>query len=684
MDIQLKSQEELISELHKLRKDLNSLKELYDKDITERFILEDTLRESNSKLAMAMVGGNMAWWEMDIPTGNVTFDNRKVEMLGYSPELFKHYSDFTALVHPNDYERIMNAMRGHLEGSLAKYEAEYRILTKSGEYIWFYDYGSVVKKDSKGRPLICTGFVFNITERKNTEKKLLYIVKAVESTSDSIGISDALGHHFYQNKAFSELFGYKTADELESMGGGPALIKDPKFANELKDNFLIGKSRSGEIEMLTKSGKVFPAFERTNEIKDTDGNIMGHIGIITDITERKQNEENLMKSQNMLQAVLDHFPGVVFWKDRESKYLGCNQSFANGAGLNSPAEIIGKTDIDLPWGEIEGENYRSDDFNVMQSNKSKLHIIETQHQTNGRVVWLDTSKIPLHDIQGQVIGVIGVSNDISILKTAEQELILKNKELVFQIKEKEKKALELIVAKEKAEESDRLKTAFLNNISHEIRTPFNGILGFLSLLQENDVNETDRDKYIAIINQSADRLMNTINEIVDISQIQAGNMTLTKSVINVKILIEELVDQYKTFTVNERLAFSIINKLPNSQCDIFTDNSKLRTILSNLVGNAFKFTKKGSIELTISKKRDWLEFSIKDTGIGIPSNKLEIIFERFMQANVSNTRQNEGLGLGLTLAKIYVKMLGGKIWAESEEGRGSSFYFTIKHDAQEE
>jgi signal transduction histidine kinase len=258
------------------------------------------------------------------------------------------------------------------------------------------------------------------------------------------------------------------------------------------------------------------------------------------------------------------------------------------------------------------------------------------------------------------------------------ELVIANKELIFQNKEKEKRAVELIEAKEKAEESDRLKTAFLNNISHEIRTPFNGILGFLSIIQDHDLPDEEREEYICIINQSADRLMNTINEIVEISQIQSGIVKLTVQETNIKKLLDELFDQFNSIAESKGLEFNINNELPNNIASISTDGIKLKTILSNLIGNAMKFTKAGSIDLEIRQKGDYLEFSLKDTGVGISKNNQLVIFERFMQADVSRTREYEGLGLGLSIATAYVKMLGGKIWAKSEEGKGSTFFFTIK------
>ena len=325
MYIHDKTNKVLQQELLELRQEINATKAIAGNSTATFNSPENMTRETGSRLEFALQGGNMAWWEMDVLTGNVTFAKRKVEMLGYTPEKFKHYKDFTNLVHPLDYERIMDAMRGHFQGVYDHYETEYRIRAKSGEYIWFYDYGSVVKKDSNGAPLICTGFVY-------------------------------------------------------------------------------------------------------------------------DITDKKRAEERLQKSESMLQTVLDNFPGVVFWKDKQLNYLGCNQSFATGAGLKSPSEIVGKNDHEMPWALTEAINYVKDDKTVMECGKGTLHIIGTRHQSDGQLIWFDTSKLPLRDSNGQVIGVIGVSNDISMLKTVEQELINTNQELAFQNEEKEKRAAELIVA----------------------------------------------------------------------------------------------------------------------------------------------------------------------------------------------------------------------------------------------
>ena len=233
----------------------------------------------------------------------------------------------------------------------------------------------------------------------------------------------------------------------------------------------------------------------------------------------------------------------------------------------------------------------------------------------------------------------------------------------------------------------RSKTAFLNNISHEIRTPLNGILGFLQIMQYDSITIAEKEKYFNIINKSSDRLVNMINDIVEISQIQTRQLTPLLSEIFIKNLSDDLNLRFKYDAEKKGLSFTFNNNLPDNIHQITTDSKKLYSILSIIIGNAIKFTETGSIEFGCSLitiipsteiNRRWeIEFFVKDTGIGIPEDKLSLIFERFMQVDVSSTRRFEGSGLGLAIAKAYVEMLGGKIWVESVEGKYSVFYFTI-------
>jgi len=264
-----------------------------------------------------------------------------------------------------------------------------------------------------------------------------------------------------------------------------------------------------------------------------------------------------------------------------------------------------------------------------------------------------------------------------------QQLKNQNKILDKKVKERtlelQLKNSELIIAKNKAEESDRLKTAFLNNISHEIRTPFVGLLGFLSMIQNEKLNKEDRDEYISIINKSANRLMITINDVIEISQIQAGLIKLDKSEINIKSLIDDIYVQNKKNADSKDLKFIVKNELSDSNKYLSTDGLKLNSILSIFVGNAIKFTLKGEVEINVKLESDFVVFSVKDTGLGIPKSIQKIIFERFMQADVSSTRKYEGMGLGLSIAKAHAEILGGSISLLSEEGKGSVFSISIPY-----
>ena len=236
---------------------------------------------------------------------------------------------------------------------------------------------------------------------------------------------------------------------------------------------------------------------------------------------------------------------------------------------------------------------------------------------------------------------------------------------------------ELIAAKERAEESDRLKTAFLANVGHEIRTPMNAIMGFSGLLKEQGLSREDQLDFVEMIEKSGTRLLNIINDITDISKIESGLMKATLSETNVNEQVKSICNFYKSEAEVKGLSLSFTETLPSDKAVITTDREKLGSIIKNVLNNAIKFTQIGSIEIGIVKKDKFLEFFVKDTGPGISPEKQKVIFERFRQGSESLTRSYEGAGLGLAISKAYIEMLGGEIRVVSEEGKGSVFYFTV-------
>ena len=233
-------------------------------------------------------------------------------------------------------------------------------------------------------------------------------------------------------------------------------------------------------------------------------------------------------------------------------------------------------------------------------------------------------------------------------------------------------------AEQKAIESDRLKTAFLQNISHEIRTPMNSIVGFSELLKDKKLSESEKDQYLEMISKSSDQLLNIVNEVLDISLIETGNLSVNLRRVQLNNLMKEIYLSYKPL-INKEISFTMSTGLSDTLSLILTDVIKIRQIISNLLNNAVKFTDKGHIGFGYTLEENELKFFIEDTGIGIPSDSHDKIFERFLKVGSDNERLYEGVGLGLAICKGNIDLLDGKIWMDSKPGKGSKFLFTIPY-----
>jgi len=236
----------------------------------------------------------------------------------------------------------------------------------------------------------------------------------------------------------------------------------------------------------------------------------------------------------------------------------------------------------------------------------------------------------------------------------------------------------LLLSKNRAEESDRLKSAFLQNISHEIRTPMNSIIGFLEILEDPGFSRNEKKLYANIVNKNGQRLLNTIHDIIEISKIMTSTIEINPSWVEIKAFVQERFDNFKPFIEDKGLAFTINCQIPE-EVTMMIDEAKLDTVLTKVLDNAYKFTSEGSIDLSIQTKGDSIVFVVKDTGIGIEPEKLAAIFQPFYQVDHDFNRKHEGAGLGLSISKAYVEMLGGKIWIESSQDTGSTVSFTLPY-----
>jgi PAS domain S-box-containing protein len=382
-----------------------------------------------------------------------------------------------------------------------------------------------------------------------------------------------------------------------------------------------------------------------------------------DITERKKSEIELSKAKDKAQAselylknIINNIADPVFVKDDLSRLLVVNKAFCKLFGITEK-EAIGKTLAENVSPE-ERELFLKIDKQVLFDGKENIN--EESLTIDGSPTKIITTK------KTRFIGEKGQKYLVGIIRN---------------ITEQKKFESELIVAKKRAEESDQLKSAFLANMSHEIRTPMNGILGFSELLKEPNLRNDDQLKYIGIIEKSGARMLNIINDIIDVSKIQAGQMTVILSDVDINKSIEDCYNFFKPEAAKKNLELGHAVALKRHDAIIKTDRVKLSGVLVNLVKNAIKYTNSGSIDFgyKLNSSKNELEFYVKDTGVGIPDNRQIAIFERFIQVDIEDKMAKQGAGLGLAIAKAYVEMLNGRIWVESKVGRGSAFYFTLPY-----
>jgi len=373
--------------------------------------------------------------------------------------------------------------------------------------------------------------------------------------------------------------------------------------------------------------------------------------LIHDITERKQTEMQLKK----LGTAVEQSPAIVVITDPLGNIEFVNPMFTLVTGY-SAEEVLGQNPRILKSGLMPEALYE-DLWRTILSGDVWSGELQNRKK-NGELYWDQAVISAIVNKEGMITNFVDVKLDIT-----EQKQILS----------------ELIASKERAEESDRLKSAFLANISHEIRTPMNGILGFAQLLKEPQLSGTEQGEYIDMIQQSGERMLNLINNLINISRIEAGETLLHIAKTSVNELLRDLYTFFKHEMDKKGLRLHCMQSLSDSESIIETDSGKLVQILTNLIQNALKFTRKGEIDFGYNLINGFLEFYVIDTGIGIALDMKEKIFDRFHQVDNPLTRTEEGAGLGLSISKAYVEMLGGTIRVESGEEWGSVFYFTLPY-----
>lgn len=389
-------------------------------------------------------------------------------------------------------------------------------------------------------------------------------------------------------------------------------------------------------------------------LKNKKNNIVGLAGISVDVTKAKEDVE---KKLAILENIIAIMPGNVYWMDKNGIYLGCNDNEAKAVGLDNRRDIVGKKNNDITGFVIPNaidpvnEKVLSEGITVVAEEPAVL--------ANGVEAVFLSSKVPLRDNKNKIIGLVGVSIDITERKKAEKALV---------------------VAKEKAEVASKAKSEFISNISHDIRTPISGMLGMLDIVL-NKVNNHEAIEYLTNFKEATQQLLNFLNQILDMSMIDHEKVILEEENINLHDFLYELSGLISSLLFTKSLIYNV-NVADDVPENFVVDETKLLRVLLNIIGNAIKFTDKGKVTLSIkleknSKGKLHLLFIVTDTGIGIPNDKLDIIFDQFEKLHSSYKGKFKGAGLGLSISQRFIKAMGGRISVKSEEGEGSTFTIQI-------
>jgi len=536
----------------------------------------------------------------------------------------------------------------------------FRLKKKDGTGIWVEDHGWYTLDDNGGI-LYHEGIMRDITERrrtdealKQTEQKIIQLSKGIEQSPASIIITDINGNIEYVNLKFTEVTGY-TFEEIK--GRNPKILQSGYTLKEeytkLWNIINSGNEYHGEIQNRKRNGDLYWESVLISPIRDDEGKIVNFMAIKEDITNRKKSDLELLK----LSVAIDQNPASVIITNTSGVIEYVNKKFITVSGYTSN-ELIGKVVRILKPGhtseevyiEIWNKLYAGDEWRGEHLNRTK----------NREKYWESILISPIKNHEGKINNYIILSEDISDRKKMEKDLI---------------------AAKEKAEESDRLKSAFLANMSHEIRTPLNSILGFSELLTQHDLDDDSRTEFAALINSSGNNLLSIINDVLDISKIEAGQVTLSENEFSAQQLVVKIQKEYSLKASSKGIELRLASHPDGYRDDenfiILSDEARIKQVLINFIGNALKFTDSGYIEIGVKMINSSIQFHVKDTGIGIDKVFHDKIFDRFRQVEAAQTRKYGGNGLGLAITKNLAELLGGKIELESEPDKGSTFFFTL-------
>lgn len=507
-------------------------------------------------------------------------------------------------------------------------------------------------------------FAGELSERRRVEQALLESEAFYQSLVETLPLAmfrkDQQGRITFANKLMCEAM-RRPASQI--IGRTDYEFFPVELANKYRadDRRVMDTQQDFETseEFLTPTGERRVMHVIKTPVYDASGQLVGIQGIFSDVTVQRRAEEALEQERSRLDSLMQNLPDFIWFKDARGRYLRINPAMAKACGLEDPPEAVGMTDAQL-FDEVYARQAEADEQQVLVNGQPLVVQDERMTFRDGRMMWMSTTRLPLTDREGRVVGTFGVSRNIAQMKQAQAALH---------------------VAKEAAETASRAKSDFLANMSHEIRTPLNAVIGITELLYDTEQRDAERE-YLRMVRESGEALLAIVDDVLDFSKIEAGKLRLEQTTFSLREVVGNTMKSLalRAHRKQLELACHIAREVPDA---LLGDPHRLRQILFNLAGNAIKFTEHGEIVLEVTLDESaadvvQLHFVIHDTGIGISSDKIQAIFQPFEQADSSTTRRYGGTGLGLGIASRLVSMMEGRIWVESLEGLGSHFHFTVR------
>jgi len=779
----------------------------YLSDITQQKELETESKFWKERFEMAIYGSDDGIWDWYIQNDVIHFSERWKEMLGYDKDEFSDSSSaFFDALHPDDHESVNIALKKHWEDPENNpYRIEFRLRCKDGSYKWILSRGKAVIQD--GIPYRMAGSHTDISERKATQESLkeaLILQSAIFSNAGlAIITTDTTGLITGFNEAAEQMLGY-TAEEMvrhqtpeivynTSDHSGRMITFSASLSAGKKTDFneFVSKSDNGfpntqEWTFIAKNSEEIPVDLNVTALKDDKENIIGYMGIASDLRRRKKLEKEIMVGSLSIESSSDAF----YWVSKEGKILRVNQAACDMLGYTR--EELEKLDVsavapdfapfvwDSHWiylienrtqyvetrqkrkngvlidvgvtsnfvslGEdeyvfavvrdltatketeramLESQRALAKSRQALLEQKDELEAIFNTSKDGIAILDQESNFLDFNQAYMEMTGysreellqrscleltvpeerersieALEIVKEVGFMKNFEKSCIVKgDKRLTINMSitlmpDKERflittkdvtsqKLLErrLLEAKESAENASRAKSEFVANMSHEIRTPMNAILGFSDLVLRTDLTPKQRD-YIQKISSSSSSLLNILNDILDYSKIEAGKLEIIPKPFDIRDMMNRFESLFLPSIEQKGLAYTL-NIGPDVPKLMVGDELRLQQVLGNLVSNAVKFTDKGGITISVrlltnSDLHGTIEFSVKDTGIGMRDEQMERLFTPFEQADSSITRKYGGTGLGLSISQRLVSMMGGSIGVRSKEKEGSTFYFSVQ------